>query len=191
MAKKEGHKKEGDDCGIPNKCHRDVPNWLVALDNFPTITMFFIGAAMLWLIWWPFTILFLTYAFGSIVLFWAIICPYCTHFGTRACPCGYGVMAPRFFKRKKGDFQKLFKRNLSIMYPDWIIPFIAGVWLMWKDYSYLSLGLFVAFCIIGFALIPSISFLVGCDECEIKEDCPWMMNRVRAQKSKKKSRTDA
>ena len=162
------------DCGIPDKCHRTVPSWLVAVDNAPTITMFFIGAAMLWLIWWPLALLFLVYAFGSIVLFWGIICPYCNHYDTKACPCGYGVVAPRFFKRKKGDFARIFKRNLSIMYPDWAIPFIAGVYLLWTGLTLLSIGLFVAFCIIGFALIPSISRFVGCAGCEIKSQCPWV-----------------
>jgi len=189
VGKQKGH-EEGDDCGIPKSCHRTVPGWVVALDNIPTIAMFFIGAAMLWLVWWPTSLFFLAYAFGSIVLFWAIICPYCTHFGTRACPCGYGVMAPRLFKRKKGDFQRIFKRNLSIMYPNWAVPFIAGVYLLWKEMTPLSIGLFVAFCIVGFAVIPSISKFVGCDECEIKDECPWMMGKPKARKSIKPSRAE-
>ena len=191
VKKKKGREEDDEDCGIPNKCSRVVPRWLVALDNGPTITMFFLGAAMLWLIWWPLSILFLAYAFGSIVLFWAIICPYCNHFDTRACPCGYGVMAPRLFKAKKGDFQAIFKRNLSIMYPNWAIPFIAGVYLLWKDYSMLAVILFAAFCAIGFAFIPAVSFLVGCNECEIKDECPWMGGKAKPHKRVKSSRTDA
>lgn len=188
MAKVKAKQKKADEegnCGIPDKCHRAVPGWLVAVDNIPTFTMFLIGAAMLWLIWWPLSIIFLGYAFGSIVLFWAIICPYCHHYGTKACPCGYGVMAQRFFKRKKGDFRTIFQRNLSIMYPNWAVPFIAGVYLLWKDPAMITIGLFVAFCIVGFAIIPAISKFVGCAGCEIKDQCPWMYHNVKGQKKQK------
>ncbi len=189
MKKAEGPEQEGD-CGIPDKCHRTVPNWLVALDNIPTIGMFLIGAAMLYLIWWPLPVLFLAYAFGSIVLFWKLICPYCNHYATRACPCGYGTVAARFFKRKKGDFKAVFRRNLSIMYPNWIVPFIAGVYLIWKVPGMLTIGLFIVWCVVAFAIIPAISKFVGCSDCEIKDQCPWMMNDKKTHKSINTSRTD-
>jgi hypothetical protein len=99
-------------------------------------------------------------------------------------------MAPRYFKRKKGDFKAKFRRNLAIMYPNWAAPFIAGVYLLWTAMSPLTLGLFVAFCIVGFALIPSISRFVGCSGCEIKDQCPWMMSE-KPHKNIKSSRNDA
>lgn len=162
------------DCGIPNKCSRVVPGWLVAVDNLPTVVMFLLGGVLLYLVWWPYAAAYLAYAFGSIVLFWAIICPYCTHFGTRACPCGYGVMAPILFKRKKGDFTAIFRRNLTIMYPNWMVPFVGGGYLLWSSFSWTIAGVFVAFCIIGFALIPAISKYVGCAGCEVQDECPWV-----------------
>jgi hypothetical protein len=175
-----GKECKGEDCGIPNRCTRVVPKWLVALDNAPTITMFFVGAAMLWLIWWPLSIMFLAYTLSSIVLFWGIICPHCHHFDTTACPCGYGVAAPKFFKRRKDkDFKKVFKKNIAIMYPNWAMPFLTGIYLLWASPTALVLGLFLAFCIIGFGLIPGISKFVGCKGCEIKDQCPWMAKESR------------
>lgn len=162
--------------GVPDTCTRVVPTWLIVLDNAPTMVMFALGAALLWLIWWPFSIIFLVYGGLSIVLFWGLICPHCHHFDTRACPCGYGVIAPTFFKFKgTEDFKRVFKRNLTIMYPGWIVPFLAGVYLLRLDPTLLVLGLFISFCLIGFVAIPAISKFIGCKGCEIKDQCPWMM----------------
>jgi hypothetical protein len=161
------------DCGIPDRCAREVPAWLVALDNGPTILLFILGGAILWLLWWPFSVLFLAYCASSIVLFWAVICPYCHHFGTHACPCGYGSVAPKFFARKTGiDFGRKFRQNIAIMFPVWIAPLLGGFYVLYTGFSWPVLGLLVAFCIDGFAVIPAISYFVGCKGCEI-QDCPW------------------
>ena len=168
----------GADCGIPNSCSRTVPTWLVLLDNIPTMTMFVLGGILVWLIWWPLSIFFLVYCAASIVLFWALICPYCHHYNTRACPCGYGVLAPKMFKSKLGatdrTFREVFRKNISIMFPCWLVPFVAGIYLLVTSYSTLVLTLLVLFCIVGFVIIPSISKFVGCRDCEIKKDCPWI-----------------
>jgi hypothetical protein len=115
------------------------------------------------------------------VLFWGIICPYCPHYGTRACPCGYGLLAQRFFRARHGtpgkDFRTVFRRNIAIMFPCWLVPLGVGTFLVWKHYSPLVLALFVAFCVVGFIAIPLISILVVCRACEIKDQCPWMMRK--------------
>ena len=164
-----------EECGIPVDCARTVPSWLVTLDNVPTVVMFVLGAALLWLIWWPLAVAFLIYCGLSIVMFWGLICPHCHHFDTKACPCGYGAVAPKLFKRREGsDFRAVFRQRIGIMFPAWIVPFVAGVYQLWNDPSLYVFGLFLAFCIVGFALIPAISKYVGCRGCEIKDQCPWM-----------------
>lgn len=169
----DGATGDGEDCGIPDSCTRKVPGWLVALDNGPTVLLFVLGAAILWLLWWPLAVLFAAYCAASIVLFWAIICPHCHHFETEACPCGYGKVAPRFFARKTGgDFRGVFRRNIAIMFPVWLAPLVGGIYLIWAAFSWNPLILLLAFCIDGFAIIPAISIFVGCKGCEIR-DCPW------------------
>jgi hypothetical protein len=169
----EGAAGDGANCGIPNVCARKVPGWLVAVDNGPTILLFVLGAVILWPLGWLFSVLFLAYCGASIVLFWAVICPYCHHFGTNACPCGYGTVAPRFFKRKRGvDFGRKFRQNIAIMFPVWMIPLIGGIYLLLASFSWPAVALLAAFCVDGFAVIPAISIFVGCKGCEIK-DCPW------------------
>jgi hypothetical protein len=163
------------DCGIPNVCERPIPAWLIVLDNAPTLAMFGLGTALIWPVSPPGAIVYLAYCALSIVLFWARICPYCRHFDTRACPCGYGVVASRLFRRKEGrDFQTVFRRNIGIMFPCWIVPLVGGGFLLGRDFSKGALWLFVAFCIVGFVLIPGIAKLIGCRNCRLKDECPWM-----------------
>jgi hypothetical protein len=162
--------------GIPVDCSRDVPTWLVLLDNLPTISMFYLGALLLLLVWWPLAFVFFGYCALSIVLFWGLICPYCHHFDTKACPCGYGVIAPRFFKFKGAEnFAKVFKTRIAVVFPAWIVPPVAAIYLLIQDYTNITVwGIFIAYAIIGFILIPAISKFVGCRNCEIKDQCPWM-----------------
>ncbi|MCE5230219.1 hypothetical protein LLG95_11550 [bacterium] len=175
MPKVESKPAPRQDCGIPVGCAREVPMWKVALDNFPVAVMFVLGAAIVWPITAVGALVFLGYCGLSIVLFWALICPYCHHYNTRACPCGYGIMAPKFFKPRPGrDFKKVFKKNIAVMYPCWAVPFVAGVYRLWADYSRPLLAIFVAFCVIGFVFIPLIAKLVGCRSCTMKANCPWM-----------------
>ena len=165
-------------CGIPVVCGRTVSAWLVALDNVPTAVMFGLGAALLAPLGWIFAALFLGYCALSIVLFWGRICPYCHHFDTKACPCGYGIIAPRLFRRKTGrDFKQVFRRNIAIMFPCWFVPFGAGVYLLYSKFSGGTLVLFSTFCLVGFVAIPLIAKFVGCRNCDIKDDCPWMGGR--------------
>jgi hypothetical protein len=136
--------------------------------------MFILGAAIVGFIWKPLAIIMLLYNFSSIIMFWALICRHCHHFGTRACPCGYGVMAAKCFrKRDGGNFRKIFKKNILIMYPCWFVPFVVGIYLLYIGNPNI-LPLFIAFAVVGFILIPAISKFVGCKGCELKKECPWM-----------------
>ena len=171
----DGAEEAAKDCGIPVDCGREVPAWLIALDNLPTGVMFLLGTALLLPIWWPLSVVFLAYCILSIVLFWGLICPHCHHFDTGACPCGYGAVAPRLFERVEGsDFRAVFRQRIGIMFPAWIVPFAAGLYLLWLDFTMNVLSVFLAFCLVGFVLIPAISKSVGCKGCEIKDQCPWM-----------------
>jgi hypothetical protein len=49
-----------------------------------------------------------------------------------------------------------------------------AVYLISSSYTKEILVLSIFFVLIGFVIIPVISKLVGCKNCEIKEDCPWM-----------------
>ena len=175
MAKSFNKYEGGADCGIPDACERIVPIWVIVLDNAPTVVMFLLGSALIWNISPLFSILFLIYCSLSIILFWRLICPWCHHFGKAGCPCGYGRIASRFFQRRTGkEFRRVFRQNISVVFPCWIIPLGTGIYLLWTRPSLMLVSLFLAFCLVGFVMIPAISKLVGCKSCKFKDECPWM-----------------
>lgn len=161
------------DCGVPNDCTRIVSNWIIVVDNVPTLIMFALGTFLLFFLYWWLALGYALYCALSIVMFWAIICPYCSHFDTKACPCGYGSIAPRYFKRKQGEFPKVFKKNIAIMFPCWLLPIFGGVYMLYSGFSWPMFVFFLSFCIDAFIIIPGISRLIGCKDCEVKDDCPW------------------
>ena len=120
------------------------------------------------------------YLVFSVGFFWAKICPYCHHYNTLACPCGYGVISAKLFKKRQDrSFIKVFKRNLVIVFPNWFVPFAIAIYLLVTRYTHQILFLTIAFSLIGFVVIPLISRFVGCKNCEIKEDCPWMKVNIQ------------
>jgi len=172
---------ENESCSIPNTCERVVPLWLVLLDNIPTAAMLVLGAVLAWSAWRPLAVFMIFYDLLAIVLFWGLICRHCPHLSTRACPCGYGVVAARFFRKRAGsDFRKIFRTNIAIMYPCWLVPLVAGIYLLRVRYSGRLLAIFAAFVVIAFILIPAISRFVGCKGCNIKSQCPWMTSSSSA-----------
>lgn len=158
-----------------------IPLWLVLLDNIPTAVLIVLGALIITRISTLGMAAYLAYSLASIVWFWAKICPFCHHYGTRACPCGYGVISAMLFKKRDArSFKKMFKRNIGIMFPVWFVPFGAAVYLLVTNYTQDLMVLTGAFSLIGFLVIPLISKAVGCKNCAIKDDCPWMEAKTAA-----------
>lgn len=157
-------------------CHtKKIPIWLVMLDNIPTLLLFVLGFIIVYQVSPAGAVVFGLYAVFSVVWFWARICPYCHHFDTYACPCGYGKISGWIFKRKVDkSFRKVFRRNIVVQFPNWFVPLAVAIFLISTNYSKEILYLTISFVLTGFVVIPAISKLVGCRNCEIKEDCPWM-----------------
>ncbi|MFC2103903.1 hypothetical protein ACFLS4_00955 [Bacteroidota bacterium] len=167
--------QENNNSNEKTDCEKVIPLWLVLLDNIPTLTMYILGTIIISLISINYSFVFIFYSLISIIWFWARICPFCHYHGTLACPCGYGVISAKLFAKKEGkSFRTVFKSNIIVLFPSWFIPPIVGIYLLIKNYSIGLLILVSSFIVVGFILIPFISKKVGCKDCEIKEDCPWM-----------------
>jgi len=167
-------KKLRDDMESPcNK--KKIPLWLVLLDNIPTLILFALGTIIVYQVSPIGAVIFAVYLIFSVVFFWARICPSCHHYNTLACPCGYGAISAKLFKKRQDkSFKRVFRRNITIVFPNWIIPLLIAIYLLAARYNNGILVLTISFSMIGFIVIPLISRLVGCKNCEIKEDCPWM-----------------
>ena len=161
---------------LSTPCHtRKIPLWLVLIDNIPTLVLIIIGIVIINHLSSSGAVIYAIYAFASILWFWAKICPFCHKFGTQACPCGYGIISSKLFKRRDPhSFQKVFKRNIFIVFPNWFVPLGIAIYILIMDYSVRVLYLTIIFSLVGFIIIPLISKQVGCKNCELKEDCPWM-----------------
>jgi hypothetical protein len=156
-------------------CERKIPLWMVLIDNLPTVSLFILGTIIISRISMIAGMAYFLYCCASIVWFWARICPYCHFYNTYACPCGYGIIASKLFKSKKGkSFRQAFNQNIVVLFPCWFLPPITGVYLIITRYSLLFLIMVILFCLTGFVLIPLISKLIGCKNCNNKENCPWM-----------------
>lgn len=166
---------------IESPCkNKKIPLWLVLLDNIPTLILFVLGTMLVYQLSTIGAVIFAFYALFSVVFFWAKICPFCHHFATLACPCGYGAISAKLFqKRQDKSFKKVFKQNIVIVFPNWFVPFAIAIYLLATRYTNQILILTIAFCLVGFVIIPLISRLVGCKNCEIKEDCPWMKINIQ------------
>ena len=159
---------------------KKIPLWLVLLDNIPTLLLFVLGFLIINQLSLISAIAFGIYALASVIWFWAKICPYCPHYDTLACPCGYGAISAKIFKRRDSKlFKKVFRRNIGIQFPNWFVPMAVAMFLISTRYSKGNLYLAISFTLIGFFIIPAISKLVGCRNCEIKEDCPWMADNKK------------
>jgi hypothetical protein len=161
-----------------NQCSRSIPLWLVLLDNIPTFGMYVLGTWILAYISGLWAVIYAAYSLSGIIWFWGRICPYCHHYGTKACPCGYGVLSAKLFKPKQGkSFRRVFRRNIIYLFPGWFIPPVVAGFLLWKEFSASLLVIAIIFSVVAFILIPVISKKVGCKDCEIREECPWMTKK--------------
>jgi hypothetical protein len=148
----------------------------VLLDNVPYIVTVILGALIVRHSWniLP-AIAFAIYGAVGTLWFIVFICPHCNFYGTKACPCGYGSISALFVRKRDSDqFEKIFKKNVPVIFPIWIVPVVAGVNGMARSFSPAMLILLVVFMVISYAVLPLLSKKHGCLNCPNRERCPWM-----------------
>lgn len=123
--------------------------------------------------------------YGIVGAFWIMIfvCPYCHYYATKGCPCGYGMISAIIVRKGDKDcFAQKFKRHIPVIIPLWIIPMVCGGLELHSSFSWLLLGLVLAFIIESWIILPIVSRTHGCIECPQKEQCPWMEKKPKALK---------
>ena len=121
---------------------------------------------------------YLAYGVAGALWIMVFLCPYCPHWNTRSCPCGYGRIAAKLREKKEADhFKAKFRKHIAVIVPLWFIPVLAGIFLLARSFSSLLLILLVAFAIDAFVVLPLVSRKHGCVECPQSDSCPWMERR--------------
>lgn len=153
----------------------------VTIANLPYSLMLFTGAAV---IAWgfgfsPLALIgaagYMAYGIGGALWIMVFICPCCRYYGTRSCPCGYGILAAQMVpKSNKECFAEKFKRHIPVIVPLWFIPLGCGAVALWRDFSSGTAWLLGVFVLNSFLILPLVSRRHACHECPQKDDCPWM-----------------
>ncbi len=151
------------------------------IDNLPYILMMILGALVFIIgsesstIKWLFAGLYVFYGIAGALWIMIFVCPYCHYYDTRACPCGYGQISAKLRKvRDQSYFIGKFKKHIPMIIPLWIIPVVAGIIFLLKNFSLWLLFFVVLFAIDAYLVLPLLSRKYGCAHCPQKSTCPWM-----------------
>jgi hypothetical protein len=152
-----------------------------AVANLPYAAMILLGAATITL-GFPFTpwavagaLAYVMYGVGGALWIMLFVCPYCAFYGTRGCPCGYGMIAARL--ARKGDrecFAQKFKRHIPVIVPLWILPLLAGTIALTQSFNGWVLALVSMFAVNSCLVLPLLARRHSCGDCPQRESCPWM-----------------
>ena len=149
----------------------NTPLWPIVRENTALVAMYALGVVLTLLLWWPLALIYLGYALFSNLLYMARVCAYYAHYSTATCHAGYHLFSGGRFQAKEGrDFAGQFRRNVVLLFPGWFVPPIAGVYLLYKDMTWLVATVMVIFLLVGFVILPRDSRRY-CEGCE-NEGCP-------------------
>lgn len=152
------------------------------INNLPYVAMTLLGTAVIAVGFemspWAWMGAGAYFGYGVAGTFWLMlfVCPYCGYYGTRGCPCGYGVISARLVRRGDREcFSEKFKRHIPVIVPIWFVPLVVGAAALAKHgFSWQLLVLVVAFSIDSFVVLPLLSRKHGCADCPQRDSCPWM-----------------
>ena len=165
-------------CPQRDQAGHEYATWQVVLDNVPYAVMGMLGAVILsrWNGWAAGAYAAYTVA-GAVWIMW-FVCPFCHYYNSRACPCGYGIVAAKF--RPWGGanrFAEKFRKHIPVIVPLWIVPVAAGGVMLWRSFDRTVLWLLVAFAVDAFVVMTLMARLYGCGHCPQNADCPWMIKQ--------------
>lgn len=147
----------------------------VIIHELPEFLMYILGALIMSYLGIILMIVYVIYIITSSLWFMRFVCTYCPHYDNLKCPSGYATVSAKLFKKRETKkFTVMFKRNIAIVLPSWFLPVIAGIFILQDEINLITIFLFVAFIVNSFIVLPIISKKYGCNECDLKDRCPWM-----------------
>jgi len=158
-----------------SQAFENYPAWMVLGSNLLSISMYLIGAAILYqigLIWLVLYVLFILLLELQLV---KGHCVDCWYYG-RTCAFGKGRMSCMFFP--KGTPEQFKKQTITWkdIVPDFlvfIIPLLVGIALLIHDFSWILLVLIIILFFLGFMGNAVVRSQLACRYCRQREiGCP-------------------
>jgi len=157
------------------ECYENYPFWMVFLSNLVTISIYLIGAVIIYqtgVIW-----LSLYLVFIGIMEFRLMKghCPNCYYY-RKNCAFGKGKISSIFFK--KGNPQNFCKKQITWkdIIPDFmisLIPLVVGIILLIKNFSWILLLSVIILFILAFPGSGMIRTKLACKYCKQRKiGCP-------------------
>lgn len=159
---------------MDSQCYESYPGWMVVLSNALTISIYIIGAFILYGLGIIFTALYLLFCLFMEIRLLKKGCVNCYYYG-KTCAFGKGRLSSYIFK--KGDPELFSQKDVSwyTVLPDFLvslIPIAGGILILVHEFNWLILILMVIIFILSFAgnaLIRSLT----CKYCRQRElGCP-------------------
>ena len=174
------------------KGFESYPLWMVLVYNLISLSVYFAGLYLLYLVRPWLALLFFIYILYLEVRTYKEGCVNCYYYG-KVCVAGRGKIAKLFFK--KGDPKNFCKRAVS--FKDFIphllvsiIPIVAGIYLLIMDFRWFILVLTVWPVIVWFAGNPIIYGELACPNCkQCQICCPVAQYFIKKEKDKKQRKT--
>ena len=155
--------------------YESYPIRIVALSNLFSLSIYAIGAYVLWMIAPLASVLYLVYcSVLEIRVLWGS-CPNCYYYG-KACCFGKGLLCSLIFKR--GEPRKFIEKTVSWrdVLPDFmvtVVPVLGGIVLLVGEFSWIILALTLILLALGFAGSAFIRGSYACKYCKQRDlGCP-------------------
>lgn len=159
---------------MDNQCYESYPGWMVVLSNVLTISIYIIGAFILYGLGIIFTVLYLLFCLFMEIRLIKKGCVNCYYYG-KTCAFGKGRLSSYLFK--KGDPELFYQEEVSwyAVLPDFLvflIPLAGGILLLFINFSWITLILILNIVILSLGGNPFIRSL-SCKHCQQRElGCP-------------------
>lgn len=157
-------------------CLDSYPLRVVFLSNLVAVSIYGIGAYLLWKLGLLLAILFLVYCLALEIRVLKISCVECYYYG-KACAFGKGKVCALFFRRRGGP-EEFARHEISwlTLVPDFLVgvfPIVGGIILLVKDFSWLPLVLVLVFLVLATAGNGIVRGAFACKYCKQREiGCP-------------------
>ncbi|MFC1897199.1 hypothetical protein ACFLX8_01315 [Chloroflexota bacterium] len=153
------------------KCYENYPLWIVILSNIVSLSIYAMGAYVIYKIGWIWLIVYVLYIAWLEIRLLRRSCVNCYYYG-KVCAFGKGKVACLFFK--KGDTNKFKQDKITWkdMIPDVmvsLIPIVAGIVLLVIDFNWLILSMVLLLLLISSIGNGLIRGSLACKYCKQRE----------------------